>query len=119
MVIRILITIPVAIGSAYIGLRRIIYGSLGAVGVMLSISAIKGMYDPTAEYFRHFVSSWAAGLISFVALAIAPAMLTIYLGRKAIVRLSILRDMDPIIDSICGAGFGAAMFLSITYIVWR
>ena len=118
MVIRILLSIPIAVVSGHIGLKRLSYACLSIAAVTLSISAIRGMYEPTVDYFYHFVSRTAANLLAFVMLAITPAMLTIYVGRKAIVRLNIPK-IDPVIDNILGAFFGAGVFMAITYIIWR
>lgn len=117
MWIRILLAIPVAIVCGYIGLRRLLYACVGAVGIILSISATKSMYGATDVYFRNFVSRPAASVISFVLLAVIPAVITIYLGRKAIVRLAIVENMDPIVDAIAGAFFGAGLFIAIGYII--
>ena len=118
MVFRMLLSIPVAIVCGYIGLKRLSYACLVIAAITLSITAVRSMYGATADYFYNFVSKTAAYLFAFVLLAMTPAMLTIYVGRKAIVRLNI-PNIDPVLDSILGAGFGAGMLIALTYVIWR
>lgn len=117
MWIRILLAMPVAIVCGYVGLRRLLHASVAGVGIILSISAVRSMYEATDQYFRSFINGSAAAAISFVLLAVVPAVLTIYLGRKALVRLAIVENMDPIVDAIAGAFFGAGMFIAIGYLI--
>ena len=58
-VLRIIVTVLVGLGLGVIGgklgLRRLLYVSVALVAIFASLSAIRGAYDETVEYFRNFM----------------------------------------------------------------
>ena len=119
-VLRIIITVLIGLGlgvfGGKMGLRRLLYLSVALVAIFASLSAIKGAYDETVEYFRNFMRLTTASVLSFILLVFAPLLTVIYLGRKLIVRLQVLETISPMIDTILGVGYIETVFLAVLLI---
>ena len=115
--LKILIGLGLAVLGGKLGIRRLLYISVALVAVFASLSAIRGAYDETVEYFRNFMRLTTASVLSFIVLVSGPLLTVIYFGRKLIVRLQVLETISPMIDTILGVGYIETVYLAVLLIL--
>ena len=111
--VKVLLGILIAVAGGHIGLRALLYISIAFAGGFAAVSCNKGFFSALSSKLSVFTAARNADIITFLVLTLVPLMLIVYLGRRLMVRLSILEDISPAIDHILGSAYALTVFLAV------
>ena len=111
LVIKIIIGIGITLIGGRTGLRALLYISVALIAGYASVAMNKSFHSKLSIALQTFISPTNAAIISAVSLTAIPLLITVYCGRKLVVKLQISESMPPMTNSILGSGLALTVYL--------
>ena len=106
------------VAGAHIGLRIMMYLSLGFLAGFSSWTANRSFFHGVSSRFAVFTTPETAVVITYFILTVLPLVTVIFLGRIALVKLQISKDSPgKVADKVLGGGYSLAAYLCILVMV--